>query len=81
MDNMAIVEKDLKQVQGFKRDISRHLEITDLEELCYILGIQIKCNREAYTITLNQTTYIYKFLEHFERQVLNSISTPLNMHN
>lgn len=45
VDDMAIVGKDLKRVQEFKKGIPRHLEITDLGEP--ILGIQVKRDQEA----------------------------------
>jgi len=54
------------------------VEITDLGELHYILGIQVKHDRTACTISLNQTTYIHNVLECFGMENLNPVSTPLN---
>ncbi len=57
VDDMAITGPNLLMIEKFKADISEKFEITDLGELKYILGIQVTRNREAGTISLNQTAY------------------------
>jgi len=50
------------------------LDITDLGELNYIIGIQVRHDRTAHTISLNQTTYIHQILMHFG--MCAPVSTP-----
>jgi len=78
VDDMAVAGKNLEHVQKFKKDVAKHVEITDLGELHYILGIQVKRDHTACTISLNQTTYICDVLECFRMENLNPVSTPLN---
>ena len=42
VDDMVAAGKDRARIQNFKKDLARHVEITDLGELHYILGIQVK---------------------------------------
>ena len=78
VDDMAVAGKNLVHVREFKKNIARHVEITDLGELHYILGIQIKRDCTARTISLNQTAYIRDVLERFGMENSNPVSTPLN---
>ena len=80
VDDMVVAGKDHARVQNFKKDLARHMEITDLGELHYILGIQVKRDRVACIISLNQTTYIHDILERFGMQNSNPVSMPLNVH-
>ena len=79
VDDMAVAGKDRARIQNFKKDLAQHVEITDLGELHYILGIQVKQDRAARIISLNQTTYIHDVLERFGMQNSNPVSTPLNV--
>ena len=78
VDNMVVAGKNIAHVREFKKNIARHMEITDLGELHYILGIQIKCDHTARTISLNQTAYICDVLERFGMENSNPVSMPLN---
>ena len=45
-------------INKFKTKISKHVDITDLGEIHWILGIEIRCNREQHAIHLSQCSYI-----------------------
>jgi hypothetical protein len=76
VDDAATVSKDIHQIQWFKHSLGSFFPIKDLGELQYILGIQVACNRQARTITLNQTAYIRNILIHFGMQDSAPVSTP-----
>ena len=80
VNDMAVAGKDHACIQNFKKDLTRQVEITDLGELHYILGIQVKRDRVACIISLNQTAYIHDILERFGMQNSNPVSMPLNVH-
>jgi len=77
IDDMVVAGKSIKKVQGFKTALSCEFEISDLEELKYILGIQIMRNCEVHTISMNQTAYIHQILVRFGMSECTPISTPL----
>jgi len=79
IDNMAVVGKELAHVEKYKADLMKHVDITDLRKLHYILGIQVKQDHTAQTITLNQTAYICSFLERFGMHNSHPVSMPLTV--
>jgi hypothetical protein len=64
-------------MECFKQEIAKHIEITDLGELHWLLGIEIKCNREKCTIHLPQHSYIDSILHHYNLQDLKPVSIPM----
>ena len=46
-DNMAITSKHTEDITRFKSDLRQHWEITDVGEMNWFLGFQIKCDRTA----------------------------------
>ena len=77
VDDMAVASTSIDRIQNFKMALSREFEISDLGELKYILGIQIIRNREAHTISMNQTAYIHQILARFGMSECTPVSTPL----
>ena len=54
VDDCAITATSITLIADFKAWISEHLEITDLGELHWLLGIEIKRDHECRTIHLSQ---------------------------
>lgn len=77
VDDMSAAGPRLEDVVEFKRQIGKRLEVTDLGELRFILGIEITRNRGAHTVTLNQTAYIREVLTRYGMQNCAPVSTPL----
>lgn len=42
VDDMLIASASTAQIISFKKDINRHFKIMDLDEIYYVLGLQIK---------------------------------------
>lgn len=57
-DDMAVTRNTDQAVQRFKNEIKKIYNITDLGDLCWFLGMEIKCDHVAYTISINQKVYI-----------------------
>ena len=57
-DDMAITGNSDQAVTHFKNKIKRVYEITDLGDLCWFLGMEIKHDHATHTISINQSVYI-----------------------
>jgi len=54
VDDCTIAATSLKEINEFKCDIRKYVEITDLSELHWLLGIEVTRNRDECTISLCQ---------------------------
>jgi len=77
VDDCTIAASTLALIIAFKHQISEHVEITDLGELHWLLGIEIKCDRECQTIHLSQHSYIDSIITQYNFQDLKPVSTPM----
>ena len=57
-DDMAITGNSDHAVTRFKNEIRKVYEITNLGDLCWFLGMEIKHNHAVHTISINQCAYI-----------------------
>ena len=77
VDDCTLIAPTKALIQGFKAQIVKHIEITDLGELHWLLGIEIKRNRELRTIHLSQQAYIESIIHQYNLQDLKSVSVPM----
>ena len=77
VDDCTIASSMLFLVVAFKREIAQHVEITDLGELHWLLGIEIKCDRKHRTIHLSQWSYLDSIIARYNFQDLKLVSTPM----
>ena len=77
IDDCTIAAKSLNEIDEFKHDIRKHVEITDLGELHWLLGIEVTRNRDERTISLCQRPYIESIVCHFGLDELRPISNPM----
>jgi hypothetical protein len=78
VDNCTITASNTQLVEEFKASLCKHVEVTDLGALHWMLGLEIKCDREAGTIHISQHAYIDSILRHFNFADLKSLSTPMD---
>ena len=78
VDDCTIAATALALITAVKREISRFVEVTDLGELHWLLGIEVTRNREEHTLALSQRTYIDAILRRFNFDELKPISTPMD---
>ena len=65
VDDCTIVATSSSLIWEFKEHIKKHVDITDLGELHWILGIEIQCVREKNLIMLLQRSYLESILRRF----------------
>jgi len=78
VDDCSIVASSLPLIDHFKRMIKRQVEITDLGELHWILGVEVKRVRENKQLLLSQRSYIDSILRRYGLDDLKPISTPMD---
>jgi len=77
VDDCTIAASSLSLVVAFKCEIAHHVEITNLGKLHWLLGIEIRCDRDRRTIHLSQRLYIDSILARYSLQDLKPVSTPM----
>jgi hypothetical protein len=80
VDDCSIATTSLKIMSDLKTRISQHVEVTDLGELHWLLGIEIKRDRERRTISMSQRSYINSILRRYSLEDLKPVSTPMEPH-
>jgi len=77
-DDFAITGSPTSKISKFKSDLSNHFEMSDLGELAWILGIQVKRDRISKTITLSQAAYIDTIAKRFNLESASPLQTPID---
>ena len=76
-DNMIIASERISDIKQFKSKICSHWDISDLGEICWYLGFEIKQDRTAQTISINQHAYIEDVLERFNLTNTKPVLIPM----
>ena len=76
-DDMAVTSKHAIDAEKFKSNIQKFWEITDNGHISWFLGFQIKRDRKAKTISINQRAYIEGMVEKFRLTSTKPVSTPM----
>ena len=76
-DDMAITGNSDQAVTRFKNEIKRVYEITDLGNLRWFLGMEIKRDRAVCTISINQSAYIEGMATKFGLTSAKPIYVPM----
>ncbi|CAA7268571.1 unnamed protein product [Cyclocybe aegerita] len=78
VDDCTIVATALPLIEAFKAEVAKHVEITDLGELHWILGIEVWRDRERRIIFLSQRSYIDSIIRRYNLQDLKPLSIPMD---
>lgn len=78
VDDCTIIGTTLLIIQNFKSDISKHVDITDLGELTWILGIEVRRDRRLRTIHLSQRSYIESIIRRYGFEDAKPLSLPMD---
>src|SRR5882762_9673082 len=78
VDDCTIAATTIALVIEFKTALRKHIEVTDLGELHWLLGIEIKRDRTHRTIHLSQRSYIAAILRRFNLEDTRPIPMPLD---
>ena len=77
-DDMALTSKRAVDAAKFKSEIQKYWDITDHGPIKWFLGFEIKRDRKAKTISINQRAYIEAIVEKFRLTNAKPISTPMD---
>ena len=77
VDDCTIAASSLTLVVAFKAELSKHVEITDLGELHWLLGIEVMRNREECSLALSQHSYLESIIRRFNFNNLKPVSSPM----
>ena len=81
VNDMIISSYKLGSIIHFKLQFGEYFELTDLDELRYMLGILVEYNHTNHLIYISQKSYLKQFFKHFDISNLHSVSTPLAISN
>ena len=77
VDDCTIVATSMHLIENFKAAIAKHVEISVLGELHWILGIEVRCERENKKIFLSQRAYLDSILCRYGLDELKPVSLPM----
>jgi len=79
VDDCTIAASAVSLIVDFKTRIAEHVEITNLGELHWLLGIEIKRDRTRHIIGLSQHSYIQSILRRYGFDDLKPVSIPMDV--
>lgn len=78
VDDISIAGSTIVIVLEIKDKLWKRLEITDMGEIHWLLGIEVRRDRERHTISLSQRSYIESIISRLNFDSIKPRSTPLN---
>ena len=79
VNDLIILASNMTKLMEFKAKLEKEFDMSDLRELRFFLGVQIKRNRGACTFTMHQKSYIEGVLSHFGMEKCKPLATPLDV--
>jgi hypothetical protein len=67
---MIIFGENTAIIAEIKEKLIKEMDLVNLDEVNYFLGIKITINRQKRTITLNQKSYIQRLLNKFAKGLI-----------
>jgi hypothetical protein len=61
-DDLLKISECLKQLEAVKRGLENHFEMTDLGEVHWLLGVEIRHDHAKRTLSLSQGVYVQTIL-------------------
>lgn len=77
IDDCTIGASTIHLITALKDKICTYVEITDLGDLHWLLGIEVTRNRESRTLSLSQKSYLDSIIRHFGFEELKPVSNPM----
>ena len=79
VDDITIIGKDLFVIRVFKKNLAKHVKLSDGGDIHWLLGIEIQRNRSLRTIKMRQKHYIDSIIKHFGFENEQSYQSPMHM--
>jgi len=80
VDDLTIVASSVMLIEEVKAKLRIELEITDLGEIHWILGLTVQRDRTLRTISLGQQSYIEAILQRFGLENARTLAMPMDPH-
>ena len=77
IDDLTLDSNSLLLISRCKLDLQSEFEISDMGEIHWLLGVEIKRDRQARTITLSQRAYIDAICARYRLQDARPATTPM----
>ena len=78
VDDCTIAASSKKLIEELITSLRKSLEVMDLGELHWMLGIEIQRDRASHATHLSQRAYIDSILRHYNLSDLKLLSTPMD---
>ncbi len=78
VDDCMITASSVAAVNAFKARLRKHVEVMDLSELHWMLGIEVRRDHAGGTVHLSQRSYIDSILRRYSFNNVKPVSTPFN---
>lgn len=78
VDDILIFSESIDEIQKLHDHLTQSFELTSQGSPEWILGINIKRDKENGTITINQEKHVQALLDEFNMSNCNPVSTPMN---
>lgn len=76
IDDLLVFGKDIQAIKNLKTTLSKEVEISDLGEISYYLGIQVNRDRAKKSLSMSQQKFIEEILQKFGKNSLKPVKTP-----
>ena len=77
IDDFTITAITPTLIQAMKDGPQKHLDIHDMGEIHWMLGLEIKRNQDLWTISLSQCSYINSIITHYGFEDTKPLSIPI----
>ena len=79
VDDCTIAATSTRLIAEFKAGVAKQVEITDLGELHWLLGIEIRRDRSRRTLAISQRSYLASILRRYGFEDLKPVSIPMDV--
>lgn len=76
VDDLILASSSIKMLQATKQALSERFEMTDIGQLNYFIGMEIKQDTAARTALMMQTKFANDILEKFKMEHCKAVRTP-----
>ena len=73
-DDLLMISKHLKKLEAVKRGLEKYFKMTDLGEVCWLLGVEIQCDCVKRTLSLLQGMYVQMILGRLSLKKANTVT-------
>ena len=77
IDDFIIISSDLKYICVHKAMFTQQFQMTNKNDIEYILGIEIQWDPINHTLTLTKDKYLFYLLKKFNMKNCKPIATPM----